>query len=98
VKIDESNVLNIPKPQSGKVYEPVSTSQGTNSPSRGVASPGDNIDLGSQSGLMAYAQQAGSSERQDRIQELRTLVLSGQYQVDSSALSSSIVSAAANGD
>jgi anti-sigma28 factor (negative regulator of flagellin synthesis) len=97
VKINESDILNILKPQSGNVFDPVSPSRVSGSTERGVVSPNDGIDLGSQSGLLTYAQQAGSAERQDRVQELRALVQSGQYQVDTSALSQSIVSAASNG-
>jgi anti-sigma28 factor (negative regulator of flagellin synthesis) len=97
VKINESDILNILKPQSGNVYDPVTTSRVSGSTERGVVSGNDGIDLGSQSELLTYAQQAGSPERQDRVQELRALVQSGQYQVDSSALSQSIVSATSNG-
>jgi flagellar biosynthesis anti-sigma factor FlgM len=97
VKINESDILNILKPQSGSAYDPVTTSRVSSSTEPGVVSPNDGIELGSQSGLLTYAQQAGSSERQDRVQELRALVQSGQYQVDSSALSTSIVSAASAG-
>ena len=97
MKINESDVLNILKPQSGPVYDPVTPGRVSGSSERGAVSPNDGIDLGSQSGLLTYAQQAGSTERQDRVQELRALVQSGQYQVDSSALSQSIVSSASNG-
>jgi anti-sigma28 factor (negative regulator of flagellin synthesis) len=97
VKINESDVLNILKPQSGNPYDPVTTGRAPGTTEPGAVSPNDGIDLGSQSGLLTYAQQAGSAERQDRVQELRALVQSGQYQLDSPALSQSIVSAASNG-
>jgi anti-sigma28 factor (negative regulator of flagellin synthesis) len=97
VRINESDVLNISKPQSDKVSDPVKTTRTTGSTGGGVSRPTDGIDLGSQSGLLVYAQQAGSTERDERVQQLRALVQSGQYQIDSSALSQSIVSAAANG-
>ena len=97
MKINESDTLNILKPQSGNLYDPMVTNRGTGSIGRGAESPSDGIDLGSQSGLLTYAQQAGSADRQSRVQELRALVQSGQYQVDTAALSQSLVSATTNG-
>lgn len=97
MKINESDALNIPKPQSGKVFEPVKTTRESAPKRTESASPSDGIDLGSQSGLLTYAQQAGSSERDARVQELRALVQSGQYQVDTRALSQSIVGSMVNG-
>jgi anti-sigma28 factor (negative regulator of flagellin synthesis) len=57
----------------------------------------DQIDLGSQSDLVSQAQTASSGDRAARLEQLRALVQSGQYQVDTRALSQSIVSAAVNG-
>lgn len=57
----------------------------------------DQIDLGSQSDLVSQAQTASSGDRSARLEQLRALVQSGQYQVDTQALSQSIVSAAVNG-
>lgn len=56
----------------------------------------DQIDLGSQSGLLSQAQTA-SSDRTARIDQLRALYQSGQYEVDSEALSQSIVAGTLNG-
>jgi anti-sigma28 factor (negative regulator of flagellin synthesis) len=97
VKINESDVLNIQKPQSDKVFEAVKTTRDSGLKRSSTTAPADGIDLGSQSGLLALAQQAGSSESDSRVQELRALVQSGQYQVDTHALSSAIVSAAIAG-
>ena len=97
MKINVSDVLNIQKPQSDKVYEPVKTGRDSGLKRSSATAPADGIDLGSQSGLLSLAQQAGSSERETRVQELRALVQSGQYQVDTRALSVSIVSAAIAG-
>jgi anti-sigma28 factor (negative regulator of flagellin synthesis) len=97
VKINESDTLNILKPQSGNLYDPMVTNRNSGSVGRGVESASDGIDLGSQSGLLAYAQQAGAADGQSRVQELRALVQSGQYQVDTAALSQSMVSATTSG-
>jgi anti-sigma28 factor (negative regulator of flagellin synthesis) len=97
VKINESDVLNIQKPQSGKVPDPVKTSRTSRSTERSGVSQNDGIDLGSQSGLLTYTREAGATEREERVRELRAQVQSGQYQVDSFALSHSIIGATANG-
>ena len=96
MKINGNDALNIPKPQSGKVYEPEKTSRDT-APKRTAAAPSsDGIDLGSQSGLLSLAQTVGSNASDTRVQELRAQVQSGQYQVDTRALAGSIVSAVLN--
>jgi flagellar biosynthesis anti-sigma factor FlgM len=97
VRINESDTLNILKPQSGNLYDPLVANRNSTSVGRGAESASDGIELGSQSELLAYAQQAGSADRQSRVQELRALVQSGQYQVDTTALSQSIVSATTSG-
>jgi anti-sigma28 factor (negative regulator of flagellin synthesis) len=98
VKIHESDLLNISKPQSERLSE---TPNASSSSSRAVpsqASPADRIDLGSQLGLVALAQSAGADSTATRIEQLRALVQSGQYQVDNNALSKSIVDATLRGD
>ncbi len=98
MKIQESDLLNISKPQSERVSE---TPNSSSSASRRVKSPGsgtDGIDLGSQLGLVSQAQDAGTDNTAARIEQLRALVLSGQYQVDNNALSKSIVDATLKGD
>jgi flagellar biosynthesis anti-sigma factor FlgM len=57
----------------------------------------DQIDLGNQSGLVSQAQTAGADSRAARIEQLRALVQSGQYQVDPAALSRSLVDSALSG-
>jgi anti-sigma28 factor (negative regulator of flagellin synthesis) len=97
---NEREALNIPKPQSDRLYEALKTSSGPSAPtaSSTTAAPGqDQIDLGSQSGLVSQVQNAGANDRASRIEQLRALVQSGQYQVDTAALSQSIVGAAING-
>ena len=98
MKIDQRDALNIVKPQYGTVQEPLKTSgKSTSGASRG-ASSSDQIDLGGQNWLLLGVQSAGVSQRESRVAELRALVQSGQYQVDSAALSQSIVSSALSGD
>jgi flagellar biosynthesis anti-sigma factor FlgM len=97
VKINERDALNIPKPQT----ERLDSTQGPNAGSARVAggseTRSDQIDLGRQTGLLTQAQTAGADERAHRIEQLRALVESGQYQVDSAALSQALISAAING-
>lgn len=57
----------------------------------------DQIELGSGQGLLSLAQNVSGSDRSAQLEQIRQLVQSGQYQVDSAALSHSIVSAALNG-
>jgi anti-sigma28 factor (negative regulator of flagellin synthesis) len=60
--------------------------------------PTDQIDVGGQTGLLFQAQSAGSADSDARIAQHQQLVQSGQYVVDTGALSSSLVTAALNGD
>jgi flagellar biosynthesis anti-sigma factor FlgM len=98
VKINESDVLNIANAQSERLSESMKL---TSSPGRTTAttsSAADQIDLGSQAGLLSQAQSAGDSDRAARVAQLRALVQSGQYEVDPAALSQSIVNSALNGN
>lgn len=98
MKIDQRDALNIVKPQYGSVQEPLKTSGKSRSAlSQGASNP-DQIDLGGQNWLLLGVQSAGVSQRESRVDELRALVQSGQYQVDPAALASSIVSSALSGD
>jgi anti-sigma28 factor (negative regulator of flagellin synthesis) len=98
VKIDQRDALNILKPQSGTVSEPLKTSGKSRSAASYGTSSSDQIDLGGQNWLLSGVQSAGASQRESRVAELRALVQSGQYQVDPAALSQSIVSSALSGD
>jgi anti-sigma28 factor (negative regulator of flagellin synthesis) len=99
LKTNEREALNIPKPQSDRLYEALKTGSGSSSPAaaKPPATGQDQIDLGSQSGLVSQVQNAGADQRASRIEQLRALVQSGQYQVDTGALSQSIVSATVSG-
>ena len=98
MKINEGDVLNIANAQSERLSESMKL---TSSPGRTTAttsSSADQIDLGSQAGLLSQAQSAGDSDRAARVAQLRALVQSGQYEVDPAALSQSIVNSALNGN
>ena len=97
MKINDRDAVNIPKPESERVYNPPATPGDSASTLRRAETGSDRIDLGSQSGLVALAQAAGSDQAGARIEQLRALVQSGQYRVDSAALSRSIISAAIDG-
>lgn len=98
MKINESNILNIAKPQSERLSESMKLTSGSARIPSTTSGASDQIALGSQAGLLSQAQSAGDSDRQARIEQLKALVQSGQYQVDPAALSKSIVNAALNGN
>jgi anti-sigma28 factor (negative regulator of flagellin synthesis) len=60
--------------------------------------PTDQVDVGRQAGLLFQAQSADSAYSDARIAQFQQLVQSGQYLVDTGALSSSLVTGALNGD
>jgi anti-sigma28 factor (negative regulator of flagellin synthesis) len=93
----ETNLLNISMPQNDRVQQPSQADVRSSSRTQSVTTASDGVDLGNQAGLVASAQSAGVAERSNVVQSLRALVQSGQYQVDSAALSASIVTAASNG-
>jgi anti-sigma28 factor (negative regulator of flagellin synthesis) len=93
----ETNFLNISMPQNERVQQPAQPDARSSSRTQSVTTAGDGVDLGSQAGLVATAKAAGAADQSNVIQSLRALVQSGRYQVDSAALSESIVTAASNG-
>jgi flagellar biosynthesis anti-sigma factor FlgM len=97
VRINERDPVNIPKPQSERLYETAKPATSSAAPPKPSPSVGDQIELGSQAGLVSQVQTAGSDGRASRVEELRSLVQSGQYQVDTSALSRSLVDSTLNG-
>jgi hypothetical protein len=94
----ESNLLNISMSQSDRIQEPSKAENQSTGRTPSTAAVGDGVSLGSQAGLLAAALTAGHADRANITQSLRALVQSGQYQVDTVALSYSIVSAAQYGD
>ena len=99
MRITEQNTVNtISNSQAAGMYDSPKTGLGSASGSQTVDTPtSDRIDLGAQNDLVAQAQTAGTDSRAARIEQLRLLVQSGQYQVDPVALSQSIVQSALNG-
>jgi anti-sigma28 factor (negative regulator of flagellin synthesis) len=97
MKINENSALNTSKLQSGQVYETSKSGGSSSVPAGRAADTDDNIDLGSQASLLSQTQAAGASELSANVQRLQALVQSGQYQVDTAALSHSIVNATING-
>ena len=97
MKINERDILNIPKPQSERLYQTAQTSTGSTPAAKTTPTGNDQIELGSQAGLVSQVQSAGSDGRASRVEELRAQIQSGQYQVDTAELSGSIVNAALSG-
>jgi anti-sigma28 factor (negative regulator of flagellin synthesis) len=99
LRITEQNTVNtISNSQPAGFYDTPKAGTGGASGSQNVdASGSDRIDLGAQNDLVSQAQTAGTDARAARIEQLRLLVQSGQYQVDPVALSQSIVQSALNG-
>ena len=95
MKIDERKALNTQKPQSEKIFE---TSSGGSSRAAKKAYAGreDGVALGSQDQLRALAM-APSPEETSRVERLKLLVQSGQYQMDPLELSRSMVAAMLKG-
>ena len=94
----ESNLLNISMSQSDRVQEPSKPDSSSSSRKLSLTAAGDGVELGRQESLVATAQGAGQDERASVVQYLRGLIQSGQYQVDTAALSESIVTASQHGD
>ncbi len=93
----QDTVNTISKSQTEGVFESPATANRNGRTEQNADVGSDQIDLGSQSGLVSQAQTASSGDRAARLEQLRALVQSGQYRVDTQALSQSIVSAAVNG-
>jgi anti-sigma28 factor (negative regulator of flagellin synthesis) len=99
LRITEQNTVNtISNSQAAGMYDSPKPGVGGASGSQNVDAPAsDRIDIGAQSDLVTQAQTAGADSRAARIEQLRALVQSGQYQVDTVGLSQSIVQSALNG-
>jgi len=93
----QDDVNTISKSQTGGIFDAPNTSARTARAEQNPDAGTDQVDLGGQTGLLSQAQSAPSSDRAARLDEIRQLVQSGQYQVDSSAVSQSIIAAALNG-
>ena len=98
MRINESDTVNISKPQSDRLSETPNSSSPATRTAQTVGAGSDQVDFGSQNSLVSQALNAGTADQASRVEQLRALVQSGQYQVDSGALSKSIVDSALNGD
>jgi flagellar biosynthesis anti-sigma factor FlgM len=97
-QINESDSVNISKPQSDRLSESQNSSSRATRTFQAPGDSSDGVDFGNQNGLLSQTLNAGAADRASRVEQLRALVQSGQYQVDSGALSKSIVDATLNGD
>jgi flagellar biosynthesis anti-sigma factor FlgM len=98
MKINENSTLPTSKPQPGQIYETTKLEGGSSTSTAGsTADVGDNIVLRSQASLLSQAMAAGASDSSANVQRLQALIQSGQYQVDSAALSNSIINASLDG-
>ena len=94
----EGNLLNISMSPHGRVQEPLKAAGRSSAPlPESSKIVGDGVDLGSQTGLIAAAKSIGQADASSTVERLRALVQSGQYHVDTEALSKSIVAAAGDG-
>jgi anti-sigma28 factor (negative regulator of flagellin synthesis) len=97
MKINDYSAMNISTWPSDKSSDTQKADAGSSRGLQLVKSGGDKIDVGGQANLLSQAQSAGSSDRAGLVDRLRGLVQSGQYQVDSYALSQSMITGALNG-
>lgn len=98
MKIAQQDTVNtITNSQPNGVFDAAKATAENSRPSQSANVSVDGIDLGNQSGLVSQALTAGADSNAERIEQLRSLVQSGQYQVDPAALSRSIVDATLNG-
>ena len=93
----QENVNTISKSQTNGVADTPKPAPRTGRAGQDSLSSADQIDLGGQSGLLSLVKGAGSPGLDAHLEQLRALVKSGQYQVDSASLSRSIVSSALDG-
>jgi len=95
VKINERESLNITNTNSDRISGP--SKPGSTPTASKTQNGSDGVDTASQSGLLSQTLDAGSADRASLVEQLRAVFQSGQYQVDTGALSQAIVSGALNG-
>ncbi len=93
----QDTVNTISKSQTEGVFDSTATAARNGRAGQNTDIQNDQIDLGSQSDLVSQAQTASSGDRAARLEQLRAVVQSGHYLVDTQSLCLSIVSAAVNG-
>jgi flagellar biosynthesis anti-sigma factor FlgM len=97
MKINDYNAVNISTRQSDRLSETQKNDAGSSRGLQLIKPSGDKIDVGSQANLLSQALSAGSADRANMVDRLRALVQSGQYQVDTRAVSESMISSAVKG-
>jgi len=96
MKIFDQNSANIQKPQSGLNQE-VSRTKTTSATLPAQSGGDDRIDLSAGNHLQALAQSVAGESQNARVEQLRSLVNSGNYEVDPHALSKAIVASIQRG-
>ena len=92
MKIAERDSVSIQHPQSGRLYEVGKGASDARTVQRSQSNAGDGIALNAQNQLQAFAMTAGQGDRASFVESLRAQVSSGQYQLDPTALSKSLIS------
>jgi flagellar biosynthesis anti-sigma factor FlgM len=86
--------LNLDKPNLGKTQNSSATGTSASTSSTTASTPGgDSISLSNSPNLVQQALNSASSARLARVQELKALVQSNQYQPDAQEVSSALVDA-----
>jgi anti-sigma28 factor (negative regulator of flagellin synthesis) len=91
--IFDANAVNIQKPIQGKLDPVASATTKRAGPPNFAAADSDHVETNAQNRLHALALAVGDTERANRVEQLRGLVQSGNYHVDTNALSQAIVDA-----
>jgi anti-sigma28 factor (negative regulator of flagellin synthesis) len=96
MRIFDQDSVNIQKPQTGSTSQ-VSSGKSRRATLFSTAASEDQVDVSSGSQLHALAFSLGEASRADRVEQLRSLFNSGNYQVDFQALSGAIVNGMLHG-
>jgi len=95
--IGQDTVNTISKPQAQTNFDSAKPSPGAGPVTQNSVASTDWVDLAGQSGLLSLAQNTSGDTRAAQLEQLRALVQSGQYEVDTNALSQAIVTSAMSG-
>jgi flagellar biosynthesis anti-sigma factor FlgM len=92
MQIVDVNRMGIPAPAQGeRPAEPQPVKSSAQGSGEGEAAEKDRVDLSSLTGQISQVLESHANTREDRVQALRVAVQSGTYQVDSQALSRTLV-------
>jgi len=95
MKVEQDSV-NIRKPQSGRA-ELVSPTQVRTPTASPRSAGGDQVEVSAKSQLHSLASSIGEESRTQRVEQLRSLVSSGNYTVDTGALGGAIITSMLQG-